>query len=420
MSDPKISDYAPMLVGMADSFAGSEPAHIDFDINRDGAVDSIDIKYGNGSYEFNVRFGQTANSPAPIAQRLQIPFSAERDDFNWKIGKQKHYEPGKDDTKYYSKDAHGKVTDQIDWNLVKEDYPQIVHMFFHPALRQNLPALALLMRSSDFRAQLKRSVDNGYRLLLNRGDGMSLNSQNKTILITPGISLTEFLFQFPHELAHQDVAPEDKSSIGSFINSYVMNEVRPDQFAFRVLKQLGIKVDEGWGYLGNLSMAYGKGAQALLKARKKHIDPQALTYVEKAYLLFQIPESDIPRYDTESETLAKPRIAMHETISGWQDYFQRKIEERQMSPEQILDSAEARALLEKTPDFAAHVKTHRIEWIQMINLLMTPASKGQTLLVRNEHQANLILQRLVGSYMEEGLERIRISNAQKLGIEQYY
>jgi len=422
---PKVTEYTPILIQMADSFAVKDEALVTYDLNGDGHDDHIRIVYQKTRYKFTVKFGKSyGGGRTPTfwkPQSMTRDLSFERSMYNNVVPRVQPFTSKGDAAKFYTKNDRGRVTDQIHWSALTKEYPQLTGVLFDHRVQHLAPAFALLFRSASFRGQLHRAIQNGYTFKINGGSGMFLNPVEKTITISASTQLTDFLFIFPHELAHQDIHPEDKTSLGVFINSYAMNEVRPDIFAIKVLGELRIKSDEIWWLNHNLYRAYKLGGEkALLAARKKHIDPRGLTYAEKAYLIFTIPESEDDRFAREAEILATPRHELRSAMGEWQDCFRWQIsQKRQTNPAAILDSDTAQNIATKHPRMQESLKTHRKEWIKLFKHLIGP-HKDQAAMMVDEQKANVLLRALINDYMDKGLEEIRIANAAKLGIGQYY
>ncbi len=410
-----IRKAANTLIGLADRYAVNDNVHIKYDLDMDGSTDDIYVKYDpkEYKYQFAIRF---AKKSAECSRFMtDAPFSFNREVLTRIVKDKKAFVPPKDIAKFYVKDSKGKITAQIDWHALRSKHSRLVLGLLHKGMQHLAPAFALLFRSPRFRAMLDHATTDNYTFALDSNTNMYLDPAQKKFYINPSIKITDFLFTFPHELAHQYNISEDTATLKSFIDDYVMNEVRPYEFAIKIMDEIAVTPDIMWSDYPRYRAYKDGGKNALEKEVRKTVSALGLTYVEQASLLYVTNSNSIEDLRRVGSEFFIPRFKLSKSWKQWAAFIQTSIYAKMKDPAAIIASSEAQKVLNSFPILNEHVNNRYDQWIEIIAL-----ARRKNNVDAAERQIIETLGVLSNEYYTDGFEQIRIKNAKELEIEQYY
>lgn len=401
------------LIYHADIAEVKEPHSITVPLDFNEYADEIHIDYTDSGYEFTVKFNDGKHITSQV---FRYPYSGLHYNFQ-KLTLNASFPP-------------------VDEAKILQKFPGIIDTLYMDSLDK--PAyFHLLYRSPLFQSALTTFTSSEGKFVSDEtATGYRYHPESHSIFVPRGYSGTLYLHNFPHELAHQFDQTKPLNNPEQFIAIGMQNEVGANIFSAQVLQEAGVVVDANWDKeVYQFHQAYQQGSDiASLCARQANsFTGSHMTYAENIWAEAQswrtidgVPYFDEGSYEKVFVALSKPyqqnaaivewtanalfKIADDETLQSTADLS--------IMQNMLQHNSTFKNMHQKHPLLFAHLKNNLQKFDGFIERIRAAEGTKNEEAIRQQ-----ILKEIwtdLQSPKHEEAERIRLDNADKFDLHQYY
>ena len=407
MAPPKLQDYLFQLYTSADSydFAEGKTLEVSGDINQDGHIDQMTYHYENTGFRIDIRFGTTVGCGAPgfyATQTQTVPYEKDRLIYNSLL---KNAAPFRAVAGNFHSQQSSEIV--VDWNKVLDRYPSLERFlseFRNEESWKFAKVFALQIRSPSFCKMFDDAMRAGVTIVPqpNPGQGSFFIQSEYTIcldLTDPMLAIASLL----HELAHYDdkhiALPADRKLV---LNHIVSTEVISDQFATKVLSEIGLAPFENMEFHTSFNLLREGKTADVYELKKYQLSSLHVTYIEQAYLTSL---TDAAKAQGEHDKMQSDYYSLMNIYDAVQTLFY-LAGKHQKSVQDIFNADRLTEAFQDLPEAAEIFAKYRQQF-EAINLIQLSNHDPATV-----KTFNALLQKI----KDECVRRLVTAHAQKFGF----